>query len=132
MVHRRSPVVESEILFLLGAEFGLFEENDYETIQRIDFVFVEVVLGNYDVLLANTGAAPGGKGHIWPVGIGAVDDEFGGSFSRYGKKELVLDFGKKYLGFLLAGLIVAAKGKEVANFLIETLFGGPDFADAGE
>ena len=49
-----------------------------------------------------------------------------------GVEQFILDLGKEDLGFLFAGLIVAAEGEEVADFLVEALLGRPDLTDAGE
>ena len=49
------PVVEGKVMALLGAEFGLFEEDDHEAVEGFDFVFGEVVLGDDDVVFAHAG-----------------------------------------------------------------------------
>lgn len=117
---------------LLRAEFGLFEEDDDQAVESIDFIRGEVVLGDQDVLPPYTGAAPGGEGHVGLVRIGAGDDQLGGGLAGGGVEELVLHLGEEEGGFVLAGLVVAAEGEEVADFLVEALFRGPNLADAGE
>lgn len=58
-VHAAAPEFEGEVFLLFGAEFGLFEEDDDQAVEGLDFVCAEVVLGDEDVLLANARAAPG-------------------------------------------------------------------------
>ena len=49
-----------------------------------------------------------------------------------GVEELVLHLGEEERGFLFTSLVVIAEGEEVADFLVEAFFRGPDVADAGE
>ena len=127
-----APEFEGQFFLLLDAEFGLFKKDDDQAVEGIDFVFVEVVLGDDDVLFADTGAAPGSEGHVGSIGIGSIHDQLGGGLSRGGEEELVLDLGEEDGGFLFLPPVVAAEGEEVADFLVEAFLRGPDFANAGE
>lgn len=63
-VHVLSPVIEGELLLLLDAQFGLFEEDDDEAVEGVHLVCGEVVLGDADVLFSHPVAAPGEKAHV--------------------------------------------------------------------
>lgn len=54
-----APVIEGELLLLLYAQFGLFQEDDDEAVEGVDLVGGKVFLGDSDVLLAHPVAAPG-------------------------------------------------------------------------
>lgn len=131
-VHARTPEVEGEVLLLLGAQLGLFEEDHDQAVEGIDFVCAQVVLGDEDVLLADAGAAPGGERHVGLARIGAGDNELGGGLAGGGVKEFVLHLGEEQHGFLFAGLVVAAEREQVAHLLVKPFLRGPDLTDAGE
>lgn len=126
------PVIEREGLVLLGAELGLFEEDDDEAVEGVDLVGVEVVFSDYDIVLAHTRAAVGSQAHVGLVGLCAFEDKLGSGVARYGEEELVLHFSEEVLRLLSAALVVAAEGEELAHFLVEAFLGGADLADALE
>ena len=94
-VHAVAPEVEGEVFLLFGAEFGLFEEDDDETVEGVHFVLAEVVLGNEDVVLADAGAAPGGERHVGLRRVGAFDYQLGGGAAGGRVEQLVLHFGEE-------------------------------------
>jgi len=46
--------------------------------------------------------------------------------------KLILNFSEEKLRLLFAGLVIAAQRKKIADFLVKTFFGRPDFANALE
>ena len=75
---------------------------------------------------------PGKQAKIRVCRVGAGGNQFGCGLLRYGVDQQVLHRGKEKLGGFVGLVVVAAEGKQVAHFLIEALFRGPNIADAAQ
>jgi hypothetical protein len=125
-----TPIGQGEGLSVLQPKFSLFEEDHDQAIQGVHLIGCEVVLGDDDVLLSDTGSGPSPQGHVGSVRVGPGDDDLCRSLLGDGEEELVLDFREKEVGVGIVSPLIDAKGKQVPDLLVEPLFRGPYFPDA--
>ncbi|MNN94981.1 hypothetical protein D3C81_2137150 [compost metagenome] len=96
---------------LFDAKLSLFQKDHHQTIERVDLVGREVVLGDDHVLLTYARAAPGAQGHIGLAGVGAADHQFSGGVTGGGVQQLVLYLGEEQCGFLFAYSVIGTQGE---------------------
>ncbi len=79
----------------LGPQFGGFEKDHHQTVERVDFLFGQVVLGHQNVVPAYPIARPGQQAEMRILRVGAVENDFGGGPPRDGVQQHVLHGGEK-------------------------------------
>ena len=96
-VHVLTPVVQCERLAVFGAQLGLFQKDDDQSVERVHLVGVQIVLGHDHIGLAHSAAFPCGQAHVGCVGVSPVSDDFGCGVLRDGVEQFVLHFGREEL-----------------------------------
>ena len=63
-IQKDGPVIHVNRLATLGSELGLIEEHNGDSVERVDFAAIEIVLGRRDIAFENARALPSGQPHI--------------------------------------------------------------------
>ena len=101
-----------------------------EVVEGAQFFFIQIILGDAHVRLADARTVPSCQPHIRPAAVGTGGDQLGGGLAVDGEMHLVLYRGEKILGEWELRVVIDTGGVDVGDLLVKAPLAGADVLQA--
>ncbi len=132
VIQLADPIVHVHGFSIEGLQFGKIQIHGDNPIQRIQLFRTQIIFRDLNIASGWLDTTPGCQSHVRFAGIGAFNNDFGGSMSVGRPMYLILNHHEKFPRHGGAGIIVDAGGINFEHLPPKNLFRRADIPYASE